>query len=415
MILRARIVVSMDRPPLEDGVVCISGDRIEWVGPRSELPGSVRDRTEIDLGESVLLPGLVNAHCHLDYTDLAGTIPPPHGFTQWIQAMVGWKANWGLEDFAASWKRGADMLLQTGTTTVGDVEAMPELLPAMWAGTPLRVISFRELIHLKNSPTAASQVQGAVDELLRLPQAEARVGLSPHATYTTSAELLEQAAQAAHRHRWRLVTHVAESEQEFEMFMYRHGPMHDWLRNQRDMSDCGLGSPVEHLERCDYLEENVLAVHANYLGQHDAGILARSGASVVHCPRSHDYFRHLKFPRADLAAAGVNLCLGTDSLATVRSDPQRPPVLSLFAEMEEFSNRAPEVSPETVLQMTTRNGAKALGLQGEVGQLSPGARADLIVLPYPGAAGEALEAIVHHQGPVPGSMIGGVWVIRPGS
>src|SRR5262245_59072576 len=193
--------------------------------------------------------------------------------------MVALKSTWSVNEFADSWSRGAEMLLRTGTTTVANIEAVPELLPRVWDTTPLRVISFRELIHVRNRIPAAEMVERAVNDCLGLAQGAGRVGLSPHAPYSTSPELLELAARAAHRRRWRLTTHLAESEQEFEMFMYRQGPMFDWLKSQRDMSDCGRGSPVQHLERCGYLDENLLAAHVNYLWQQDAGILGRNRVS----------------------------------------------------------------------------------------------------------------------------------------
>jgi cytosine/adenosine deaminase-related metal-dependent hydrolase len=413
MILRARLVVPVGSPPIADGVVSVSGQRVRWVGSRRDLPDSSGSGPEVDLGESILMPGLVNAHCHLDYTDLAGLIAPPKGFTDWIQAMVGCKAAWTVEQYGESWRRGAAMLLRSGTTTVLDVEAVPELQPSAWSSTPLRVVSFRELIHFKKRVPPAEFVERAVNDWLGLPEARGRVGLSPHAPYTTSVELLERAARAAHRRRWRLMTHVAESEQEFELFMYRHGPMYDWLKSQRDLSDCGHGTPVEHLERCGYLEENVIAVHVNYLGHHDAGILSRSGVSVVHCPRSHDYFRHLKFAFHDLAGVGVNVCLGTDSLATVRLEGKGAVELDLFAEMRAFARREPGVTAETIVRMATMNGARALGRAGELGEIKPDARADLIALPFSGPAREVNEAVVHHTGPVRASMIDGVWAIAP--
>ena len=255
-------------------------------------------------------------------------------------------------------------------------------------------------------------VERAVNDWLGLPAAQGRVGLSPHAPYSTSTELLECSARAAHRRNWRLTTHVAESEQEFEMFMYRQGAMFDWLKSQRDMSDCGRGSPVQHLERCGYLDENLLAAHVNYLWRHDAGVLGRNGVSVVHCPRSHDYFRHLRFPREELHDAGVNLCLGTDSLVTVRKEREQPLELNLFAEMKTMAASSPELSPETILRMATTNGAQALGRKGDLGEFSLNALADLITIPFAGPEGEALEAIVHHEGEVMASMIGGVWVAR---
>jgi len=161
MILRARIVAPIRHPPIENGAVCLAGERILWVGPYTELPATAR-LPEVDLGDVIVMPGLVNAHCHLDYTDMAGLIPPPKGFTDWIQAMVGCKASWSPEQFAASWQRGAAMLLGHGTTTVLDVEAAPELLPAAWAGTPLRVYSYREMLHVKNRQPAAEVVERAV-------------------------------------------------------------------------------------------------------------------------------------------------------------------------------------------------------------------------------------------------------------
>jgi cytosine/adenosine deaminase-related metal-dependent hydrolase len=413
MILRARIVAPVCRPPIEDGVVCLSGDRIAWVGPHSGIPATHAAEEVADLGDVILLPGLINAHCHFDYTGMAGQIPPPKNFTDWIKSMVALKASWSLEEFAASWRRGAEMLLRHGTTTVADIESLPELVPSAWQSTPLRVISFRELINVKSRQPAADLVERAVNDWLGLAEGQGKVGLSPHAPYSTSAELLELAARAAQRRRWRLTTHVAESEHEFEMFMYRHGPMFDWLKSQRDMSDCGRGSPVQHLERCGYLDANLLAVHVNYLWRQDAGILGRNQVSVAHCPRSHDYFRHLRFPREELEAAGVNLCLGTDSLATVRKEAGHAGELSLFAEMQALAAKSPDLAPEKILRMVTVNGAQALGRTGEIGELSPNALADLIAIPFASGERDVFDAIVYHAGPVSCSMIGGAWAVSP--
>ena len=118
MILRARMIWPVARPPVEDGVVCLQGDRITWVGRHAELPASQRGEM-LDLGETLLLPGLINAHCHLDYTGMAGQLLPPRRFTDWIKGMVALKSTWSTEDFSKSWQQGAQMLLRTGTTTVG--------------------------------------------------------------------------------------------------------------------------------------------------------------------------------------------------------------------------------------------------------------------------------------------------------
>jgi len=190
--------------------------------------------------------------------------------------------------------------------------------------------------------------------------------------------------------------------------------MFDWLeRSGRDMSDCGKGSPVHHLERCGVLSENLLAVHVNYLGKNDAALLGRRKAHVAHCPRSHSYFRHEPFPFRRLANAGVNLCLGTDSLASVYKTRGQTVELSLFDEMRALAEREPSISARKMVRMVTLNGARALGLQGQIGELSAGSFADLIVLPFAGGSAEVYEAILGHRDAVAASMIDGQWAIAP--
>ena len=412
MLLRARIVLPVAQPPIEDGGIRISGHRISRVDPWSAF--SAQEKSEVvHLGDVVVLPGLVNAHCHLDYTAMAGLIPPQKSFTDWIRAIVALKASWSNEEFAASRRSGAEMLLRLGTTTVGDVEAIPGLLPPASDSTPLRMISFRELISLKGGAQAEEMVQKVERDWAELPDSERRVGLSPHAPYTTTGDLLQMAAHRSRKRHWRLMTHVSESEEEFEMFLYKHGPLYDWLRPQRDVSDCGLGSPIAHLELNDYLGDNLLAVHVNYLWRNDAAVLGRHGVHVVHCPRSHAYFKHLRFPRAELAGAGVNISLGTDSLASVLKDKGRNAELDMFAEMRTFSERHTDVAPATILKMATMNGARALGLDGQAGELSANSFADLIAIPYAGSLAGVYKAVVNHQGGVSASMIGGTWALPP--
>src|SRR5262245_43137714 len=121
MLLRARIVLPICRGPIRDGAVLVRGRRILAVGRWADLRGAGRGKTA-DLGAVVLLPGLINAHCHLDYTDMAGQLTPPKRFTDWIAGIVALKAQWAIEDYARSWRRGAGQLLRSGTTTVADIE-----------------------------------------------------------------------------------------------------------------------------------------------------------------------------------------------------------------------------------------------------------------------------------------------------
>src|SRR5438046_899043 len=248
MFLRARVVLPVAQPPIDDGAVLVSGQRIEAVGRwkdlRSRGAGPV-----VHLGGTILMPGLVNAHCHLDYTDMAGEIATKR-FTGWIKTITTAKAGRIYADFAQSWVRGARMLLRTGATTVADIEAVPELLPEIRQATPLRVFSFLEMTGVKSRREPRLILDEAVRKIESLPAPAGGAGLSPHAPYSTVPELLRLSAAVAREKGWRLTTHVAESAEEFEMFTHARGPMFDWLkRNERDMTDCGFGSPVEHLER----------------------------------------------------------------------------------------------------------------------------------------------------------------------
>ena len=382
------------------------------MGRWSDLKGTSGTKV-IDLGERLLMPGLVNAHCHLDYTLMAGQFPPPRLFTDWLKLIVTAKGLWDLPDYKKSWLAGAKMLVRTGTTTVADIEAIPKLLPDVWQGTPLRVISFLEMIGITGRRKPDEILAEALDHIRSL-KTKNFVGLSPHAPYTAFPELLRLTAKTVLKKRWRASIHVAESEAEFEMFDRGEGEMHDWLkRGGRDMSDCGSCTPVEHLKRTGILNQNLLAVHANYLQPQDIEILAARKVNVVHCPRSHSYFGHEPFQARRLMRAGVNICLGTDSLASVYQKRREPVLLDMFAEMRTFAQKHPEIAWRKIVEMATLNGARALGLRGRAGELSKGSSVDVIAVPFSGAASQAYEAILHYQGDVDASMIGGKWALEP--
>ena len=387
--------------------MAISGNRIAAAGSWPEMKARFAEPAT-DLGAVVLMPGLINAHCHLDYTAMSG-LPQPRQFSDWIKALLALKAAAGYTDYAAAWLSGAAMLARTGCTTVADIEAVPELLPEVWSGTPLRVASFLEMTGLRSRRAPAEILGEAAAKIESLKPERGLAGLSPHALYSTTAPLLEETARLARKKNWRVTMHLAESPEEFEMFAHRRGAMFDWLEPQRGMTDCGLGTPLEQVARCGLPGENFLAIHANYLTASDIQTLARTGSSVVHCPRSHAYFQHQRFAFEEMSAAGVNVCLGTDSLASVITSRRTKPELNLLAEMREFAGAHPGVAPEAVVEMATRNGARALGWQGRAGELSPGSWADLAAIPFAGRAADCAAAIVNHIGDVAVSMIDGEW------
>ena len=204
-------------------------------------------------------------------------------------------------------------------------------------------------------------------------------------------ELLRLSARTARRRRWRLTTHVAESALEYEMLRGR-GEMFDWLqRSGRDMSDCGLGSPVAASGALRRAGRQPAGGARELSGRSDAALLARRKVHVVHCPRSHSYFATVHSRSAGWRKAGVNICLGTDSLASVYKTRRQTVELNMFEEMRALAQEQPSLSARTIVRLATLNGARALGMPGQIGELSENAFADLIALPFAGKTGGDLR------------------------
>ena len=373
MIVRARTVLTIDGRPIGDGAVVVDGGRIVDVGPYTEVQR--RHTAEaLDLGDRVLLPGLINAHCHLDYTCLQGRIPPPESFTQWIAAINRAKADLSPNDYVASINEGFNEARRFGTTTILNLTAVAAVIERTTA--PMRTCWFPELIDVRAPGHADEIVDQAVEALGQARFAASPCcGLAPHAPFTASPRLYRRSIDLAPV----ITTHIAESTDEMQMFRDASGPLYEFLSSiGRDMSDCGGNTPMqEFLRRIpEPVLERSIVVHANELTDDDLTMLRhlRRKFHVVHCPRNHAYFRHSRFPFAQLRRLGFNIALGTDSLAS--NDD-----LNLFAEMRQFRNAFSDVRPSEILEMVTTNAARAIGCKGSLGVIRAGARADLIALP----------------------------------
>jgi cytosine/adenosine deaminase-related metal-dependent hydrolase len=356
---------------------------------------------------------LINAHCHLDYSNFAGHLPPQKHFTDWIQGVLPLKAQWGFSEYAASWINGATQLLASGCTTVLDIEAVPELLPESWQATPMRVLSALEMTGVRSGRPAATVLAEAMTWVERLSHSRCAAALAPHAPYSTLPELLALTARTAADRSLPVTIHVSESADEFEMFLHARGRMFDWLRPQRDWQDCGRRSPLSHVARQGLLGPRTLVAHLNYLADGDLDLLAATGASVVHCPRSHAYFGHQRFPYLALRKAGVRVCLGTDSLLTVRKCGKTLPRLDFQEDFREAAWTLPDATSAEVLSMATWNAAQALGGFGSAGAVLEGVAADLAVAPYSGSVEQVHAALVNGEARISESMINGQWVHGP--
>jgi aminodeoxyfutalosine deaminase len=397
-ILRARVVVPVSSPPIHDGAVVVEGNRIAAVGAHAEIAQKFSGEAT-DLGERTLLPGLINAHCHLDYTMMRHAIGRQKNFAEWIARINAMKRSLGDDDYLRAIADGFEELKKWGTTTALNIEAFPELLPRMPA-PPIRAWWFYEMIDVRHRIDTDELLAGALTFFGERPDWLGGFGLSPHATYTASPELFQLAGEVAKKMRMPLTTHIAESPDEMRMFRDADGPLFHFLKSiGRDMGDCGKGTPLAHLARAGLLDHEWIAVHLNELDESDFALVP-PGLSIAHCPRSGDFFQHRRFEMRRLRERGANICLGTDSLASNTS-------LNLFAEMQAVKKNEPWLRAEEILQMATENGARALKRQSELGHIAPGALADLIALPFDGNVGDVFDAILENQKPVEWMMVDG--------
>ena len=373
MLYIADVVLPISAPPLFRGAVRVTGSEIVAVGTAADLPAQPGEEV-VDLGASTLLPGLINAHCHLDFTRFKGSLSARQGFTEWIKSINGLRRSFSSDDYIDSIAEGFAMLAQNGCTTVANIEAFPELLPRLPV-PPLRTWWFLELIDVRSRINEDETLMGALSFFESHPEWLGGFGLSPHAPYTASVALYRLARTCGDKYGMLSTTHIAESIEEHEMFSHASGALHDFVGGLgRDNSDCGQGSALSHLVEHGVIGANCIIAHLNYLHDYDYELVANSGASVVHCPKCHTYFGHSAFPMKALRAYGVNVCLGTDSLASNNS-------LDMRAEMRE-AQALHGLGDRDVLEMVLLNGAKALGQAGKIGQISPGALADLVSFPH---------------------------------
>src|SRR5215471_7657704 len=397
MIIRARIVVTMDGPPIENGAITVSGNRIVDAGNFDEIKAR-RAGQVIDLGEQALLPGLINAHCHLDYTCLRGKISPQKSFSDWIRAINTEKAQLSPHDYIASINEGFAEAKRFGTTTIANLTGFPKLISRIHAS--IRTWWFVELIDVR-APDGANKL---VDSALEALDQTENWGLAPHTLFTASENVYCLCVEIAHRENILLTTHLAESREEMQMFHDAAGPLYEFLRHiGRPMDDCGNKTPLKVFVGAfgGRALPHWIVAHLNELNENDFELLKKSAVKfhIVHCPRSYEYFCHSQFQLERLRALGFNICLGTDSLASNDS-------LSLFDEMRALQKRFPSVPPQETLRMVTVNPARALQQENELGGIRPGLKADLIAVPCSGSA-DVFEQIIAFDGPVNWVMVNG--------
>jgi aminodeoxyfutalosine deaminase len=381
-------VLPIARPPIRDGWVDVADGLVTGVGQGEPPTPDSRDR-----GRVAILPGLVNAHTHLELSHLHELIPPGADFVSWIRAVVA--ARRSDPDPQSSHvveavQKGIAECVRSGTALVGDISNT--LVPFDWlTRSPLAGVVFYELIRF-NTPDPAGFVDQAGRQLSALIETNrVRVSLAAHAPYSVAPLVFRAIRQAVdQKGNAPGSVHLSESADEVEFIQTGGGHWRSFLEGVGAWDPewrAPGGSPVQYLDECGFLGPQLLAVHGVQMTPSDLARLAAHGTTLVTCPRSNLRTGAGVPPVAQFYASGVRVAVGTDSLAST-------PDLNVFAELAELRRLAPDVPASRLLDSATQQGARALGFDADYGTIEPGKSARLLAVSVPDRVDDVEEYLV---------------------
>jgi cytosine/adenosine deaminase-related metal-dependent hydrolase len=363
-------VLPVSEPPIREGAVVVAHNRIQAVGPAAEVLAGFEGLI-CDHGSGAILPGLVNCHVHLEFSALAGLVPPQGRWEDWLAATLGAYGSLTPGEVEAGVARGLAEVRRGGAALVGEVTNTGLSLPQLKA-SPLSYHLFYEVLGF-DWPGEAELAETFA--FLGDPEAadSPLVSAAAHAPYSVSAPLF-QAVSAWNRERSRpQMVHLAESQAEMNFLTRGNKFLQDLLKQRGRWVEAyeppGRG-PAAYLHGLDFLGDRTLAVHGARLDLKEIALLARTGTWLVLCPRANRFTGAGAPPVARLLRAGVPLALGSDSLAGNWD-------LNLFAEMRWLHRLFPSYPGDLWLRLATLNGARALGRARDFGTLEPGKLAAL--------------------------------------
>jgi cytosine/adenosine deaminase-related metal-dependent hydrolase len=384
---RAAWILPIDQPPIRDAVIEIENGIIRAIssGSRRPVPGSR------DLGQVALLPGLINAHTHLELSWMRGRVPPASKFSDWVKTLFAVRGRPDAQMSSGQIAAIAGAVTEakeSGTVAVGDISNSMMSAPAMRQGNLAGVI-FHELLGFKERDGALVDRTRAMRETATA--AGARVSLAPHAPYSTSLELFGAIRAAVNESACPIMSvHLAESPEEVELLEKGTGAWRGMLemiglwREDWKVPGC---DPVTYLDQHGLIDERTLVVHGVQFDDRALARLAEIGATVVTCPRSNQWVGVGYPPIERFYQAGVRVAVGTDSLASVED-------LNVFSELKTMRYLAPGVRAARFLESATLIGARALGLGDELGSLTPGKRAEMIAVDLPANVDDVEEYLL---------------------
>jgi cytosine/adenosine deaminase-related metal-dependent hydrolase len=418
-------------PLLHNAGLVIAGGTIRAIGELADLRREFGDLPPLrDRHRGVILPGLVNAHTHLELSYLQRDKLDPTHFTRWVSAlMASYPPPETVEStIREATRRGARESLVAGVTTLGDITRQAALTRTEFALMQKQAIAVPRIVSF-GEVTAIGKMRGKAQERLDvaltpqhamlsdtntpLPQLTPGypvVGLSPHAPYTVEGPVLHTIVRAAIIHRTPVCMHLAELAEETDFLRDLSGPLgREWdVMQKLDILDDAIprfdGGPIRWAQRWGLLVHEprdfpTLLAHVNYCDTGELAQLATHACSVVYCPRTHEYFRHPPHRYRDMLEAQINVCLGTDSLAS-------NPDLNILKDAALLHTRDGFLAYHA-LDLITRRAAAALGVIGDVGTLAPGKKADAVLFSVdipPGATADEIAQQVLREIPTPAAV-----------
>ncbi|MFN7927623.1 MAG: amidohydrolase family protein [Blastocatellia bacterium] len=385
-IFTARWLLPISAPPLVNGAVAVQADQILAVGSLPKLRRQFPDAPVRDFGAAALLPGFVNVHSHLELTAFRGRLEEPH-FQRWIAELVQLKnERLTSDDLLTSARLGCIEAIRAGVTTLGDTaEATATLTALMESG--LRGVVFQECFgpRVEQSDESVQAIARKLNELHERifdagVQDRVRLGVSPHAPYTVSDRLFAQVAELSFEMALDIAIHTAESQDEVNFLRDGTGAFAESLRRRGIEFTVPGCSTIQYFQRLGVLDAAPLLIHCVTINDEDIALIKAAGARVAHCPKSNAKFGHGIAPLPQLLQEGIDVGLGTDSVASNN-------ICDLLEEarfcalLHRAHNRDPLLfDPTTMLRLLTLDGARALSLDHRIGSLEVGKQADLIAI-----------------------------------
>jgi len=378
---RARWVIPISSPPIADGVVAVDGAQITYVGESDGAPAGA----DVDLGDVLLMPGLVNAHTHLELTAMRGFLEDLD-FRRWILRLTNARrAVLDRDALLDSARYGLEEGIRAGITSYADTSESGVVIQAM-REAGVRGVMYQEVFGPDPAQCAESiaALREKVSGLRYLETPLVRVGISPHAPYTVSDDLFRAASTLARELALPMAIHIAESELEQSLIVHASGSFAEGLRRRGIAVAPRSTSPVQLLANLGVLANAPLLIHCVRVDANDVQTIASNRSPVAHCPASNAKLGHGIAPLDEMLAAGITVGLGSDSMASNnRMDILGEARLALLAQRARVGSwETPEAID--VLELATIGGARAIGVDAFVGSLEPGKQADLAAFPLDG-------------------------------